>query len=181
MQLAVYLDNIAKIVTRTMASLDLNPLLTSVIDGVFQTINNLLGTLTQNGQLIHQIINSGEKRIYTYINIWFFIYLAGQIINQVLGTAGEVLSSVVVGDYSQNMTFTGISRILDNGNVIKQYSYPPPVGSSQTDNTLVNVLFDSLGKVLSTTVVNPAQAPTTTATPVSTPTITVKSTTIATG
>jgi hypothetical protein len=68
-QLAVYLDNIAKIVTRTMASLDLNPLLTSVIDGVFQTINNLLGTLTQNGQLIHQIINSGEKRIYTYINI----------------------------------------------------------------------------------------------------------------
>ena len=52
-----------------MASLDLNPLLTSVVNGVFQTINNLLGTLTQNGQLIHQIINSGEKYIHIYINI----------------------------------------------------------------------------------------------------------------
>jgi hypothetical protein len=41
-----------------MASLDLNRLLTSVINGVFQTVNNLLSTFTQNGQLIHQIINS---------------------------------------------------------------------------------------------------------------------------
>ena len=58
-QLAVYLDNIAKIVTRTMESLDLNPLLTNLINGVVQTVNNLLGTLTDGGQLIHQIINNG--------------------------------------------------------------------------------------------------------------------------
>ncbi|CAF0915296.1 unnamed protein product [Adineta ricciae] len=144
-QLAVYLDNVATIITRTMASLDLNPLLTSVIDGVFQTVNNLLGRLTQNGQLINQIIDS-----------------TGKIVNQVLGTAGEVLSSVVVGDYQQNMTFTGVTQTLDNGNVIKQYSYPPPAGSSQTDKVLVNVLTDASGKVLSATVVNPPSIPTTT-------------------
>ncbi|UJR08259.1 hypothetical protein I4U23_012532 [Adineta vaga] len=144
-QLAVYLDNIAKIVTRTMESLDLNPLLTSVIDGVFQVINNLLATFTQDGQLIHQIIDS-----------------AGKIVNQVLGTAGDVLSSVVVGDYQQNMTFTGVTQTLDNGNIIKQYSYPPPTGSSQTGNILINVLTDTLGKVLSATVVNPASTPSTT-------------------
>jgi hypothetical protein len=62
-QLAVYLDNIAAIITRTMDSLDLNPLLTSVVNGVFQTINNVLGTLTQNGQLINQIIDSSRKFI----------------------------------------------------------------------------------------------------------------------
>jgi hypothetical protein len=59
-QLAVYLVNIAKIVTRTLSSLDLNPLLTSVINGVVETVNNLLGTLTQNGQLINQIVDSGK-------------------------------------------------------------------------------------------------------------------------
>ncbi len=60
-QLAVYLDNIAKIINRTMASLDLNPLLTTLVNGVIQTVNNLLCTLTQNGQLIHQIIDSGKR------------------------------------------------------------------------------------------------------------------------
>lgn len=60
-QLAVYLDNIATIITRTMASLDLNPLLTSVVDGVFQTVNNLLGTFMLNGNLINQVIDSGKK------------------------------------------------------------------------------------------------------------------------
>ena len=59
-ELAVYLDNVAKIVTRTVSSLDLNPLLTSLVSGVLDTVSNLLGTLTQNGQLIHQVINSGK-------------------------------------------------------------------------------------------------------------------------
>jgi len=59
-QLAVHLDNIAKIINRTMASLDLNPSLTSVINNVFETVNNLLGIFTDKGQLIHQIINSGK-------------------------------------------------------------------------------------------------------------------------
>ncbi|CAF1323543.1 unnamed protein product [Rotaria sordida] len=144
-QLAVYLDNVAKIVTRTMASLDLNPLLTTIINGVFRTIDNLLSTLTQNGQLIHQIIDN-----------------TGKIINLVLGTEGEILSSVDVGDYLQNMTFTGVTQTLENGNIIKQYTYPPPIGSSQIDNRLVNIVFNSLGQVLGTTVVNPVSTPTAT-------------------
>ena len=59
-QLAVYLDNVAKIVTRTLASLDSNPLLLSVVNGVSQTVNNLVGSVTQNGQLIHQTIDSSK-------------------------------------------------------------------------------------------------------------------------
>jgi len=56
-----------------MASLDLNPLLISVVGGVFQTVNNLLGTLTQNGQLIHQIIDS-SKIIYLVLKDFIFCF-----------------------------------------------------------------------------------------------------------
>ncbi|CAF4340283.1 unnamed protein product, partial [Adineta steineri] len=120
-------------------------LLTSIVNGVFQTVDNLLGTLTQNGTLINQIIDS-----------------TGQIVNQVLGTAGNVLSSVVVGNFQQNMTFTGITSTQANGDVIKQYSYPPPAGSSSNANILVNIVFDSTGNVLSATVVNPSSTATST-------------------
>jgi hypothetical protein len=83
----VKFDKVVDIVNRTMASLDLNPLLTILVNGV-------------------------------------------QIANQVLSTTEQVLSSVVVGNY------------LQNGDIIKQYSYPPP-GSSQTGNTYVNIVFDT--------------------------------------
>lgn len=56
-QLAVYLDKIAAIITRTMASLDLNPLLTSIVDGVFDIIDNLLLTFTKDGKPINQIVD----------------------------------------------------------------------------------------------------------------------------
>lgn len=96
--------------------------------------------------------------------------LVGEIVNQVLGPAGELLSSTVVGNFSTNMTYTGNSQTLANGNIVKQYSYPPPIGSTQTTNTLVNIVFDVLGKVLGATVVSP---------PPTTPSTTVATTTVA--
>jgi hypothetical protein len=59
-QLAVHLDNVVKIITRTLASLDLNPFLPSTIDNISEKSFNLLGTLIDNGQFIHQIINKGK-------------------------------------------------------------------------------------------------------------------------
>ncbi len=111
--------------------------------------------------------------------IILFIYLAGRIVNQVLGTTGQVLSSVVVGNYQQNMTFTGISQTLDNGDIIKQYSYPPPAGSSQTGNTYVNTVFDAQGNPVSVRVINPASTPAPTI-PTTTSTMTNASPTITT-
>jgi hypothetical protein len=111
--------------------------------------------------------------------IILFIYLAGRIVNQVLGTTGQVLSSVVVGNYQQNMTFTGISQTLDNGDIIKQFSYSPPAGSSQTGNTYVNIVFDTQGNPVSATVINPASTPAPTI-PTTTSTITNASPTITT-
>ncbi|CAF4852150.1 unnamed protein product, partial [Rotaria sp. Silwood1] len=152
-QLAVYLDNIAKIVTRTMASLDLNPLLLSFINGVFQTINNLLATFPLDGHVIHQIIDT-----------------VGNIVNQVLGPDGQILSSSIVGDYLKNMTFTGVTQTLANGYTIKQYSYTPPTGSSSLTNVLVNLVFNTLGTVVNAIVVTPVSPSTITNTPTTTAT-----------
>lgn len=68
------------------------------------------------------------------------------------------------------MTYTGISQTLANGDIIKQYSYPPPPGASRSDNILVNIVFDSQGNPLSATVVNPAKTTTTTTTTTNTQT-----------
>jgi hypothetical protein len=72
-----------------------------------------------------------------------------------MGPKNKILSSTIVGDYLQNMTFTGISKTLENGYVIKQYNYPSPSDSSQSENILINVLFDVFGNILNTNVVNP--------------------------
>ena len=68
------------------------------------------------------------------------------------------------------MTFTGISQTLGNGQIVKQYSYPPPPGSSQTGNIYINIVFDAQGNPLSATVINPASTPATTSPTASTPT-----------
>ncbi|CAF3055884.1 unnamed protein product, partial [Rotaria sp. Silwood2] len=106
-----------------------------------------IAIFTQNGQIIHQIIDN-----------------TGKIINQVICTEGQILSSSVVDDYLQNMTFTGVTQTLDNGNIIEQYNYSPPAGSSLTDNILVNIVFNALGNVFNAIVVNPLSTPTTTST-----------------
>jgi hypothetical protein len=76
------------------------------------------------------------------------------MVNQVMGPVNEILSWTIIDDYQQNMTFTDVSRTLENGHVIKQYSYPSPSGSSELDNILVHIVFDAFGKIMNTTVVN---------------------------
>ena len=75
------------------------------------------------------------------------------------------------------MTLTGVTQTLKNGNIVKQYSYPPPAGSSQTENLLVDVLFDVHGKVLSTSIVTSPSTPPAASTPM-TPVTTTTATTV---
>jgi hypothetical protein len=48
------------------------------------------------------------------IAIYFIVcyLLVGKIVDQVVGPTNEILSSTIVSDYQQNMTFTGVSRTL---------------------------------------------------------------------
>ncbi len=83
------------------------------------------------------------------------LLLVGKIINQVLGPENEILSATIVGDYRQNMTFTGVSKTLENGYIINQYSYLSPSISSKSENILINIVFDTRGNILNTNVLNP--------------------------
>ncbi|KAK8103404.1 uncharacterized protein PG998_010437 [Apiospora kogelbergensis] len=66
--------------------------------------------------------------------------------NVVGDTVEEGGSHTVVGNYEQNMTYTGTQTFLDGGLAQKTYSYPPL-------KALVNVVTDADGKVIQAVVV----------------------------
>ncbi|KAL3419221.1 hypothetical protein PVAG01_09443 [Phlyctema vagabunda] len=134
LELIVRLGNLVEIVNRVFESLDLNPLLisalnatTSLVEAVVGEVEGLLGTITQGGT-----------------NLSFLVDNLGNIVQQVAGTGGSVVSTIV-GDYLTNMTLTGDSKTLSNGYVQKTYSYSPL-------NALVNIVFNSLGQLVQATV-----------------------------
>jgi hypothetical protein len=136
LELIVRLGNLVQIVERVFNSLDLNPLLisllndvTGIIEGVVGVVDGLLGSITQGGTTLNFIIDN-----------------LGNIVQEVLGTTGNV--STIVGNYLTNMTFTGATEQLANGLVQKTYSYAPL-------SALVNIIFNTLGQVVQAVVVKP--------------------------
>ena len=139
LELIVRLGNLADIVNRVFESLDLNPLLitalsdvTSAVDAVVGAVDSLLGSITQGGTTLSFIVDN-----------------LGNIVQEVGGV------STIVGDYLTNMTFTGATETLSNGDVQKTYSYSPL-------NALVNIVFNSAGQILQATTVKQTTSSTTT-------------------
>ncbi|KAI1736645.1 hypothetical protein F4680DRAFT_431326 [Xylaria scruposa] len=153
LELIVRLGNLVEIVNRTLSSLNLNPLLINVLDEVTDLVGAVVGAVDG---LLGSIVN-GDSTIN------FIIDNLGNIVQEVEGTAGNLLSSIV-GNYEQNMTYTGAQEILDGGLIQKTYSYSPL-------NALVNIVFNSLGQVVQAVVVKrnggggSSSSSTTTATP----------------
>ena len=134
LELIVRLGHLVDIVNRVFKSLDLNPLLitalndaTSLVDTVVGEVQGLLGSITQGGNVLNFVVDN-----------------LGNIVQQVTTAAGSVTSSIV-GDYLTNMTFTGEVENLVNGLVQKTYSYSPL-------NSLVNIVFNSMGQIVQATV-----------------------------
>ncbi|CZR63618.1 uncharacterized protein PAC_13515 [Phialocephala subalpina] len=130
LELIVRLGHLVDIVQRVFESLDLNPLLitalndvTSIVDTVVGAVDGLLGSITQGGTILNFLIDS-----------------LGNIVQSVTNTAGEVVDTIV-GNYLNNMTFTGVTQNLGNGLTQKQYSYGPL-------NALVNIVFNTLGQIV---------------------------------
>lgn len=130
LELIVRLGHLVDIVNRTFASLDLNPLLisaindvTGLVDDVVGEVDGLLGSITQGGGTVSFLIDN-----------------LGNIVSQAVGSAGKTVNSIV-GDYLQNMTYTGDSQQLGNGLVQKTYNYSPL-------NALVNIVFNTAGQVV---------------------------------
>ncbi|GAW11891.1 hypothetical protein ANO14919_012440 [Xylariales sp. No.14919] len=135
LELIVRLGNLVEIVNRTLETLNLNPLLINVINEATDLVDAVVGAVDG---LLGSIVNGDSK-------INFIIDNLGNIVQEVEGTAGSLLSSIV-GNYEQNMTYTGAQEILDGGLIQKTYSYSPL-------NALVNIVFNSLGQVVQAVVV----------------------------
>lgn len=133
--LDVRLGHLVDIVNRVFQSLDLNPLLINAVNDVSGIVNNvigevdsLLGTVTRGGSTLSFIVDN-----------------LGNIVQQVVQSAGQAPVSSIVGSYLQNMTSTGVDKTLSNGLVQKQYSYSPL-------NSLVDIVFNKAGQVVQATV-----------------------------
>ncbi|KAI4868806.1 hypothetical protein F4820DRAFT_88796 [Hypoxylon rubiginosum] len=135
LELIIRLGNLVDIVNRTLESLNLNPLLINILNEATDLVNTVVGAVDG---LLGSIVN-GDSTIN------FLIDNLGNIVQDVTGAAGSVLSTIV-GNFEQNMTFTGAQEILDGGLIQKTYSYAPL-------NALVNIVFNSVGQVVQAVVV----------------------------
>ncbi len=133
--LDIRLGNLAKMVNRTLASLDLNPLLINLLHEVGDVVDSVVGAVDG---LLGSIIRGDLKLNFLIDNL-------GNIVQEVVG-AGEDVVSTIVGNFEKNMTYTGISKDLGNGLTQKTYRYDA-LGS------LVNIIFNTLGQVVQAVVV----------------------------
>ena len=92
------------------------------MDTVVGSIDGLLGSITNQGTVLNFLVDN-----------------LGNIVQQVVDAAGNAVNSIV-GNYQQNMTYTGKSQQLGNGLVQKTYRYSPL-------NSLVNIVFNAAGEM----------------------------------
>ncbi|THW71237.1 hypothetical protein D6D19_07362 [Aureobasidium pullulans] len=128
-ELVIRLGHLVDIVGRVFDSLDLNPLLINTISNVTSlvgdvvgdvvgAVDGLLGSITQGGKTLNFVVDN-----------------LGNIVQEV----GEVSS--IVGDFTKNMTETGVAKSVGQGLTQKEYSYSPL-------NALVDIVFNSAGQVV---------------------------------
>jgi hypothetical protein len=125
LDLVVRLGHLVDIVNRVFESLDLNPLLISTIGNVTDllkpivgVVDGLLGSITQGGTTLNFLIDN-----------------LGNIVQEVGGV------STIVGDFTQNMTDTGVSKQLSGGLLQKTFEYAPL-------DALVDIVFNTAGQVV---------------------------------
>ncbi|KEY73658.1 hypothetical protein S7711_07705 [Stachybotrys chartarum IBT 7711] len=130
LELVVRLGHLVEIVNRTLASLDLNPALVNLLDsvgdiveGVIGAVDGLLGSITQGDTTLNFLIDN-----------------LGNIVQEVT-TGGDSPVSTIIGNYRQNMTYTGQETNLANGLLQRTYEYAE-LGA------LVNIVFNSAGQIV---------------------------------
>ncbi|KAH7141131.1 hypothetical protein EDB81DRAFT_799456 [Dactylonectria macrodidyma] len=135
LELVIRLGHLVEIVNRTLASLDLNPALINLLDsvgdiveGVVGAVDGLLGSITQGDTKLNFLIDN-----------------LGNIVQEVIKGGGQAVSSII-GNYSQNMTFTGQEKTLSNGLTQKTYEYAEL-------SALVNIVFNKAGQIVQAQVV----------------------------
>ncbi|KAK0388948.1 hypothetical protein NLU13_2525 [Sarocladium strictum] len=135
LDLVIRLGHLAKIVNRTLSSLDLNPLLINVLDTVTDVVGDVIGAV--DGLL--GSITQGDSTIN------FLIDNLGNIVQEVTGGAGGAVSTIV-GNFKNNMTYTGSQKQLSGGLLERTYEY----GELRA---LVNIVTNAADQVVRAVVV----------------------------
>lgn len=112
LDLVIRLGHLAKIVNRTLSSLDLNPLLINVLDTVSDVVGDVIGAVDG---LLGSIVQGDSKLNFLIDNL-------GNIVQEVTGEAGDVVSSIV-GNFKKNMTYTGQEKQMGKGLTQRTYEY----------------------------------------------------------
>ncbi|KAK7960594.1 hypothetical protein PG996_011238 [Apiospora saccharicola] len=133
LELDVRLGNLVGIVSRTLKSLDLNPLLVNVLDTTAALVTSVVGSVDG---LLGSITNKSGNTVKVMIDN------LGNIVEE----AEEGRPASIVGDYRQNMTYTGAQTFLEGGLTQRTYSYPPL-------KAMVNIVTNAAGNVVQAVVV----------------------------
>ncbi|KAF3041793.1 hypothetical protein E8E11_004300 [Didymella keratinophila] len=139
LELVVRLGNLVDIVERVFDSLDLNPLLLSLIGNVTNlvgevigAVDGLLGSITQNGKTLNFLVDN-----------------LGNIVQEVVGAGGDALSEIV-GNFKLNMTeVAGSVKQVGQGLTQTTYNYEPL-------SALVDVITNTAGQVVQAVVQKPS-------------------------
>jgi len=144
LELIVRLGHLVDIVDRVFESLDLNPMLisiindaTSVVGDATDALGNVTSALDKRTDDVDGLLGSITQAGTT---LSFLVDDLGNIVQQISGGA-----SSIVGTYSQNMTETGDAQSLGSGLTQKTYSYLP-LGA------MVDIVFNKAGHVVQATV-----------------------------
>jgi hypothetical protein len=172
------LENLVMMVDNVLESLDLNPVIASLGQGVSNIVGNttdavggLLGGDSSSSSGSSSDSSSSEalkiKRSFELENNILFsindfsgnshtnrvLAQNGDIVEQDLDNDGRVSGSRVVGSYLKDMTFTGHEETIDGG-VSKQYKYEPIHGVQ----AISAISFDGKGAVTKTQILSELEA-----------------------
>ncbi|THV74587.1 hypothetical protein D6D28_02433 [Aureobasidium pullulans] len=125
-ELVIRLGHLVDIVGRVFDSLDLNPLLINTISNVTSLVGEVVGDVVGAVDGLLGLITQGGKTLN------FVVDNLGNIVQEVGGV------SSIVGDFTKNMTETGVAKSVGQGLTQKEYSYSPL-------NALVDIVFNSAG------------------------------------
>lgn len=167
------LENLVQMVDDVLGSLDLNPIIATLGQGVgdivgetTDAVGGLLGD-DESGSNSNSSSSSSVKRSFAIDdNILFtvndfsgnshtnrILEQNGDIIEQDLDNDGRVSRTKVVGSYARDMTFTGHEDTLTRGDKVvqkKQYKYEPIHGVQ----AVAAIFFDAAGKVVGTQILS---------------------------
>ena len=144
------LDNLVRMINKTLSSVDLNPIIATLGEDVGDILNTTAGALDSSSgslsersltnELEHNVLYSTNNyRASRHTNR--VLAQNGDIVDRHLDNGGNDLGEEVVGNYKNDMTFDGRENIVEyNGEEVtrREYVYSPYHGLSTVSNVYIN-------------------------------------------